>query len=106
MVWASVGRLHVGCGRRVPMDDVLSVPLHRERLSRARRPIHEDGAILAIYEGVAEYAAIDLGEHLLLRRLWVEDLFEAVDFLVAFVGRASPEAAIPDHDLRLMTIDD
>ena len=42
----------------------------------------------------------------MLRRLWVEHLFEAVDFLVTFVGRASPEATIPDHDLRLMTIDD
>ena len=42
------------------MDDVLSVPLHRERLSRAGRPIDEDGAILAIQEGVAEYSPIDL----------------------------------------------
>ena len=43
-----MGRPHERCGRRVPMDDVLSVPLHRERLSRASRAIHEDGAILAV----------------------------------------------------------
>ena len=48
------------------MNDILSVSLHRECFTRTCWTINEDGAVLAVYEGVTKILSIHFGEHFLL----------------------------------------
>lgn len=46
------------------VNNVLRVSLHRECFTGTGWPINENGAVLAIYEGVAKHLTFHLREHL------------------------------------------
>ena len=74
------------CVRAVPtMDDLLSISLHSERLSCRGGPVNEESAVLAIHEGVAQHFAVALLKHVLLRRIFIQNFFEAVHLVVCLL---------------------
>ena len=85
------------------MDYVLCVALHRESLPSAGRAVNEDSAILPIDKSVAKHAAFHFGVYFLLGGFWVENLFEAIYFLLSLIG--SIAKALPHNYLRLVPID-
>ena len=55
-----------------PVNDIFSITLHCEGLTRTGRAIDEDGTVLTVDKGVAQIESIDVVENFLLGRLRVK----------------------------------
>jgi hypothetical protein len=60
------------------VNELLSVSLHGERLTCARGPVNEDGAVLAIQKGLAQLSPLHFPKRLLLSAGRVQYLLEGV----------------------------